>query len=310
ARLTPYRFDQPPHVVANGTLFPKTPGSADLTFEIEGGPFHFWKLSTPRIRSQLRWQGNHLLLTNLQAEFYRGTLEGHVAFDLTQPDDGRYRFLAVARDASLGDMLHEVTPAREKVAEGTFDLDLEVTSAQVSDLKSWNGSGRASLRDGMLWDAPIFGFLSPALNAIVPGLGNNRAKRADTTFTLTNSVIHTRDLTIACPPAKLFYRGTIDFDQNVDAKVEAQVLSDVLGVGPLFGLLLRPLTKLMEFRVTGTLADVKAEPLYIPKLLLLPLQPVRMFFNLFNLGGGESKSNRLEGFDSSPAVTNAPPLPP
>lgn len=300
-KLRPYQFEQPPEVRVEGTIQPRRQGTAELTFDIAGGPFRFWRLSSPVIRSRLLWQGSTLTLTNIQAEFYRGSLTGEAFFDLADPEDGRYRFHAVVDQASLGDLLREATLGRTNVAEGIVHLDLTVDSARTADLRSWNGRGRAELRDGLLWDAPIFGFLSPVLNALVPGLGNNRAERAEANFTLTNSVIHTRDLVITCPPAKLLYRGTLDFDQRVEAKVEAQVLSDLVGFGPLLGLILRPLTKLMEFKVTGTLADVNAEPLYVPKVLLLPLQPLKILRSLFQIG--ESRAG-------PGPETNAPPASP
>jgi hypothetical protein len=41
--------------------------------------------------------------------------------------------------------------------------------------------------------------------------------------------------------------------------------------------------------VTGTLADVQAEPLYVPKFMLLPIQPVKTLREWF--GGGNSRTN-------------------
>lgn len=288
-KIAPYRFDYPPRIVANGTVRPRdTENSADLVFDVEGGPFHFWRLSADQVQTRLLWKGTTLTLTNLHADFYRGRMDGNASFDLRNREHGKYEFDVHVRHASLGDLLSEATPGRTNVAQGTFNLDLEIVDADTSDIHTWNGYGRAAVQDGLLWDVPIFGFLSPVLNGFVPGIGNNRAERAAASFTITNSVIHTRDLVIACPPARLLYRGTLDFDQRVNAKVEGQVLSDIGGVGPLFGLLLRPLTKLMEFRVTGTLAHVEAEPLYIPKFLLLPLQPVKVLKDIF---GGDHKTN-------------------
>lgn len=286
-KLAHYRFDTPPRIRVDGTVRPRdTAASADLAFQIEGGPFHFWRLSADSIATRLLWQGSNLTLTNLQARFYGGDLEGDAMFDVSQPGDSPYRFTARVADARLEDLLREATPGRTNVSQGVFDLDLHVDSAHTADIHSWTGHGRAELTDGLLWDVPIFGFLSPVLNAFLPGLGNNRAERADATFTLTNSVIHTRDLVIACSPVKLLYRGTIDFDQRVNAKVEGQILNELAGFGPLIGFFLRPLTKLLEFRVTGTLAEVKAEPLYIPRFLLYPLQPGRLLRGL--LRGEES----------------------
>jgi hypothetical protein len=303
-KIAPYRFASPPRIRAEGNVHPRQTDSADLRFAIAGGPFEFWRLKADTIEADLHWLGSSLTLSNLSAAFFGGTLAGQATFDLRDPADGVYRFETRVREADLGDLLTHAIPGRTNFADGTFDLDLNVTSARTSDIHSWSGSGRVGLRDGLLWDAPIFGFLSPVLNAVVPGLGNNRARAAEATFTLTNSVIQTRDLVINCPPARLFYRGTLDFDQRVSAKVEARVLADVLGMGPLFGLILRPLTKLFEYRVTGTLADVKAEPLYVPKFLLLPLQPFKVLRSLFGAGASPPDD---PGTNAPPET--APPTP-
>lgn len=294
-KLRHYRFDTPPTVRVEGRIHPRQPGTADLTFDIQGGPFRFWRFSAPQIATRMDWRGQFLTFTNVQASFYRGSLTGNAQFDLSTPDDGTYRFSARVRNSDLGELLHEATFGKTNVAQGTFDLDLDILTARTSDLWTWNGVGRADLRDGLLWDTPIFGFLSPILNTASPGLGNNRAKRAEATFTVTNGVFHTRDLTIACPPANLLYRGSIDLDQRVNAKVEAEVLGNVAGFGPLFGLVLKPLTKLLEFRVTGTLTKFETQPLYVPRFLLLPLQPFKMIRDVF--GAGDS------------VKTNAPPTP-
>lgn len=296
-KLAPYRFSTPPRVRAEGSIRPRQPDSANLTFEIAGGPFAFWRLSASEIAARLQWQGNQLYLTNLEAGFYGGKLTGTASFDLQDPAHGRYVFDARVRQSSMGELLLEATRGKTNLAQGTFDLDLTVTSAETADVHSWDGYGRAELRDGQLWNTPIFGFLSPILNTLIPGLGNNRAKAATATFTITNGVIHTRDLVISCPPATLNYRGTLDFDQRVNAKVEAQVLTEVAGMGPLLGLVLRPVSKLFEFKATGTLSDVHAAPLYVPRFLFLPLQPLKFLRNLLRTGDERQDA----------AITNEPP---
>jgi hypothetical protein len=320
-KLVHYRFANPPRITANGTLRPRDTTSAHLDFTVQGGPFEFWRLAAEHIETDLKWRGNTLTFTNINARFFGGSLQGDAFFDLEVPDDGPYRFDARIRRADLAGLLRHASDTRTNSASGTFDLDLTIDSARTADIHSWNGHGRASLEDGRLWDVPVFGFASPILNAVVPGLGNNRARAAEATFTLTNSLIHTRDLTIDCPPAKLFYRGTLDFDQNVNAKVEAQVLGNFTPMGPLFGLILKPLTKLFEFRTTGTLSDVKVEPLYLPKFLLLPLQPLRLLKGIFGIQDSPHRDTPphhaqpeipLPGQPTTAIPTNPPPtlLPP
>ncbi len=150
--------------------------------------------------------------------------------------------------------------------------------------------------DGFLWDMPLFGIFSSALNAVMPGLGNSRVSGGSATFTLINSVIHTDDMEIRSPAMRLVYRGAIDFQGRVDARVEARLLRDAWVIGPLVSLVLSPLTKLFEYKVTGTLHEPQKEPLYIPKPLTFPLHPFRSLRELFS----EEKPN-------TPPPTEKPP---
>jgi hypothetical protein len=63
--------------------------------------------------------------------------------------------------------------------------------------------------------------------------------------------------------------------QNVHARVTAQLLRNTWVVGPLVSTVLWPVSKLFEYKITGTLKNPKSEPVYVPKLLLLPLHPIR-----------------------------------
>jgi hypothetical protein len=139
------------------------------------------------------------------------------------------------------------------------------------------GYGNVNLRDGLIWDIPVFGLFSPILNAIGPGMGNSRAKRGVGQFLMTNSVISTTDLDIQATGMRMHFNGTVDFERRINSRVEAELLRDVPGIGLVVSKILWPVSKIFEYRVTGTLADPKAEPLYIiPKILLLPFAPFKV----------------------------------
>lgn len=82
-------------------------------------------------------------------------------------------------------MIDLTTPTNRM--EGTVTVNLNITSANSGDWSSWYGYGDASMRDGLLWDSPIFGLFSPLLNAVVPGLGNSRASAAKSRFSIDRS---------------------------------------------------------------------------------------------------------------------------
>ena len=129
------------------------------------------------------------------------------------------------------------------------------------------------LRDGLIWELPIFGIFSPMLDAMVPGLGKNRAREAAGTFTITNGVAYSDDFEVKASTLRLQYRGTVDYEQRVNAKVEAEMFRDAWLVGKAVSLVLSPLTKVFEYRVTGSLQHPNMQPVFIPKFLLLPLRP-------------------------------------
>ncbi len=163
-------------------------------------------------------------------------------------------------------------------------------AGRADDLRSWNGFGDVQLQDGLIWDIPIFGVLSKPLDAIVPGIGHSRVAKATANFGIANSVIRSDDLEMRAPTMRLQYRGTADFDGLVKARVTAEPLRDTPILGPLMNMALWPVAKLFEYKITGTLAEPKLAPLYIPKILLLPLNPIRTLEELFAPDSGRHRT--------------------
>ncbi len=168
--------------------------------------------------------------------------------------------------------------------EGTLTGELVVTNADSWDWRTWNGYGRVKLRDGLLWDAPIFGIFSPVLNAVVPGSGNSRATDASAKFVITNGVFFSDTLEIRSTMMRLQYTGGVDMKQNVNARATAQLLRD-WPAGQVISTVLWPVSKLFEYQITGTLEKPKSEPVYVlPKLLLIPLHPIRSLEEILPAG--------------------------
>jgi hypothetical protein len=185
-----------------------------------------------------------------------------------------------------------------------------VTNANTVDLQTWQGHGNLNLRDGLIWEIPIFGIFSGVLNSMVPGLGNSRASAGTCTFVITNGIIRSDNLDITSTGAQLQYRGTLDFQGQVNARVAAGLLRDTWLVGPVVSTVFWPVTKLFEYKVAGSLGNPKAEPVYLlPKVVLLPFQlpfhPLRTLRELFpeDLGVGRTNAAPL----SSPKQTELEP---
>jgi len=165
---------------------------------------------------------------------------------------------------------------RSNRLEGRLSGRLVVTKADTDSLRSVSGFGDLHLRDGLIWDIPLFGIFTPVLNGISPGLGNSRANAGTSSFIMTTGVLRSNDLEIRSTAMRLLYHGTVDVDGNLNARVEAELLRDMWLVGPLVSTLFWPVTKMFEYKVSGTLSEPKSEPVFIvPKIMTLPFVPFR-----------------------------------
>ena len=298
--LEPYQFLALPLVRVHGStpviniLTAQDAELADLIFEFnQGVPFRWAKLSATNLTGTVRWLKQSLVLSNLVAQLYDGSGAGGGYLDFrpaTHACDFDFSFAVTNINLHL---LAADLSTNKNSLEGRLSGTALVTNASSADWRSWNGGGNVQLHDGLLWDVPMFAFMSPVLNTVSPGLGNSRAKEAAADFVITNGVITTDSLLIQSATMRLQYAGTVDLEQKVNARVTAQLLRNVPLVGSLVSAVLMPVSKIFECHVTGQLGAPVVTPVYIPgfipKILEVPLHPIRS----------------MEEFFSSPA-TNAP----
>ncbi|TAL03340.1 MAG: hypothetical protein EPO07_06395, partial [Verrucomicrobia bacterium] len=299
--LEPYEFKSPPTVRVTGYAPMWDMAESDLSFHVDGGPFAWWRFKLPHLTGDVRWRGDSLVLTNVSARFYDGTARGHAEFKLSEDEETKYSFFLEALDANLATLTTDLT-ARSNRLEGRLTGWLDITNAVSDDTQIWNGSTSLRLRDGLIWDVPVFGVLTQPLSALTPGIGLSRVSEARATGFITNSVAYTDDLEMRAPALRLQYRGTVDFAGRVNARVEAEPLRDAWLIGPVLNLALKPMTKAFEYKVTGTLSEPKTEPLHqLPKLMLMPLHPLQALEELFSPESGGTNAPSPVFRDVSPS---------
>jgi hypothetical protein len=283
--IEPYHFSQPPTAGAYGVIPMHGEEDANLHFVIEGGPFHWFKFNADKISGEIHWTGLKLRLSKVQADFYGGAAGGEAEFAFHSGEPTDFKFSANITNCLLQPLISDYLN-RTNQLEGFVSGNIVVTEARTEDWHSANGYGHLKLRDGLIWDIPVFGIFSPVLNGIMPGLGNSRATAANCSFVMANGVLVTQDLEIRSAAMRLQYRGTLDLEGDVRAKVEAELLRDMWLVGPIVSTVFWPVTKMFEYRVYGTLGQPKTEPVYIiPRLVLLPFQPLRALKGLLEEPG-------------------------
>ena len=280
AWFEPYRFLATPTARVNGSIAFDIDNGVDLHFDFTGGPFEWWKFKLPHVSGQVNWVNDTLTLDNIRAEFYQGTAQGGAEFYFPKGADNRLRFNVAVTNADLHLLLGDLNSPTNKL-KGLLTGRWAVTQGIPPDGETWVGSGQLSLRDGLIMEIPVFGVLTPALEGIAPGLGSTRLSEGTAAFVLTNGIIHTDNLDIRASGMRLQYRGNVDLQARVDARAEAELFRDTWVVGRVLSLVLWPVSKVFEYKISGTLGDPKMEPLYfLPRMMLLPLHPIEAIKDL------------------------------
>lgn len=275
--IAPFTFLRPPRARVNGHVPARgKTDAADLTFELAGGPFRYWRFNLPDLSGTVHWQGNSATLTNLAGGFYEGRMGLAMRLDFAPGGAADFSFASHFTNVDLHALVADVVLPTNHL-QGIVTGNLNVTHANTSDWKSWDGHGELAMKDGFLWDFPVFAIFSRLLNVLQPGSGNARATAAKATFRINRSVIRTEDLVVKAAPLGLRFKGTVDFAGNVDAHTEGQVLRRTLMIGPLINLVMTPLTTVLTYKVTGTLGNPHAEPLYLPSVIQKLFDPTSLF---------------------------------
>ena len=272
--MAPYRFFDAPQSHVWGMIDLDDELGSDLYFELAGGPFEWRSFRFLQVTGVVHWGGPFLTISNAIGFMHGGDVECSLRLDFTPKEGIDFAFRTTAHEIDFHSFIADVYNSTNRV-EGTLGGVFVVTNANSANPQSWFGYGNATLRDGLLWEVPVFGLFSPILNSISPGAGNQRAKEATATFTMTNTVIATSDLSIRASGMRLNYQGTVDFDTRINGRMEAELFRNTPGFGLVVSKILWPFTKLFEYKVTGTFIKPKAEPLYIPKIILMPFHPLR-----------------------------------
>jgi hypothetical protein len=272
--INPYRFATAPTVTVNGFVPLRDSSKADLYFEIFGTDFSFWRFHLPTLSGNVHWKGFDLTISNVHATFYNGNAQWSGRFKIDErrgSNAANFSFRGITTDTSLQPLVRDLFATTNRL-EGILNGELIITSANTTNINSWNGFGHAELKDGYLWSIPIFGVFSPAMEAVAPGLGHSPVSSGNGNFTMTNSVIYTRDFQVRATAFRLDYKGNVDLNGKLDARVDAELLRDTWIVGRLFSTALWPVSKIFEARVTGTLNEPKTNFRYVPKFLFAPFK--------------------------------------
>ena len=282
----PFRLEGPIRARLSGTLDFCNFSLNRLEGHLEAQNFGYDRWVTDTAVADLSMKGRRLAVSNATATLYGGKAAGSmVMYSVGRDDLWRYEVqLDSAEGIQIDQLLEASTGKPVEKLRGLLD-----GSGHVSGMigqgqgPTVTGSGTAKIRNGFLMETKLFAGLSSLLSKIMPSFSAFAQTEAVGDFTIRNSRIRSDDIRLEGTVFSVKAAGSFGFDNSLDYVAEVQLLRGGM-VASLVRWATMPVTRLLEFRLGGTLA----EPTWKPENLTLDV-----FKKL--VGGGSGDSGEEEG---------------
>lgn len=259
--MEPFRLNGPARVQVEGLLDYCNFSLNQLQARVEAQRFGYDRWEADSATFDLTVAGRRLYFTNAAATAYGGTFTGHgTLYPVAHDANWRYEVDARASEVRLDDLLAASFEKPMDELRGTLDGTGKIggyvgigTGPQVT------GSGQATIRNGLLFQTKLFSGLAAILDKVFPDFNLFAQTDASGTYAIRNSQVHSRDIELLGTLFSVKASGRYAFDGDLRYRVEVQPLRGG-PVAALVRLATRPVTRLLEFRLTGTFEDPRWRP--------------------------------------------------
>ena len=263
----PFRLDGPIRARISGVLDFCNFSLNRLDGHLDAQSFGYDRWVADTAVADLSMRGRRLAVSNATATLYGGKAAGSmVLYSLGSDDEWRYEVRLDSAEGIQVDKLLEASTGKpvEKLRgllDGSGTVSGMIGAGQGPTV---TGGGRAKIRNGFLMETKLFAGLSSLLGKVVPGFSAFAQTEAGGDFAIRNSRIHSEDIRLEGTVFSVKANGSFGFDNTLDYVAEVQLLRGGL-VASLVRLATMPVTRLLEFRLGGTLS----EPTWKPENLTL-----------------------------------------
>jgi hypothetical protein len=260
--LRPYRHTKtPPTLAVNGVVDLRKPNprtKLDIALEAPVLEYTFCgkELRFSNVTGKLNFQGGRMRMSDIRAELFDGTVKGEADISLVKSKPGhaaRLEFGGV-NFSKLTKLYFDYDESEGKL-NGTYEF-----TGAGEEGRLMRGKGELTVVEGNVFAIPFLGPFSEILNKLVPGMGYQKARRASATFSVANGTISTRDFVIEGRGFSMIGDGQIGF---LDDRLDFDMRLNAQGLP---GVLLFPVSKLLEYETRGKFSKPVWRPKILPKI--------------------------------------------
>jgi hypothetical protein len=263
-----FRFEGPAKVAAWGTAGYKDAARNDMDIEVDAQRSGWKQLIMDRCSLSLRVVEDTAYINDVQGDFCRGLVRGSgEVYPVSNATNLRYHLQGDVREVNFQMLARNLTGQAADQYRGYLSGQLELDGF-LNDPggQTATGHGRLEIGAGRLFQFPLFGGLTEFLGHIVPGLGLIvRQTDARASWVIKDGKIHSDDIVIEGEVITLTCKGDYHLNGDLDFAVQVKLLRKNTLVGGILQIAMMPITKMLEFRLTGTVKDPHWRPAYLPK---------------------------------------------
>lgn len=269
--LSSYRVEGPTTIEGKGIIGLKTNTTRDLRLHVKGERLGWRWFLADRAEIDVALSDDETVIDNVSALWCEGHIAGSLRFRRASGTNtaGRCSADLMLTGACLANVV-EVYRELEDRKPYAGELSGQVTLSGQSGpdfLRTAAGSGRIAIEDGYILSLPLFGGLSRYMSLLRPGLGYANQRDLRSTFQIGDGALQTADTQLLGRIITIRGRGAYAFDNDLNFRVEVLFLKEGL-TASVTRLLTSPLTKALEFSLTGTTKEPRWRPQNCPSRVL------------------------------------------
>ncbi|MBN2302320.1 MAG: hypothetical protein JXN60_07395 [Lentisphaerae bacterium] len=251
-----YRFEGPARIIAHGTVGYEDVYKTDLTATLRGRGVGLDKFLAEECSFSIHIAGPTNSLSGILGTIYGGVFSGSAVFvdNFAGSSDTGYTIMASAKDIQFDEMARALMSEPDSDYKGKLSGELEITGlVGKNNVNTARGKGHIKIKEGRVFQLPVFGGLSELMTKIVPGLDFVlRQTDARSEFVIADGKAHSEKVSIEGDVLSLRGYGDYYFDGRLDFFAQVKLMKEHALVAKLLRAITYPLTKLFEFRLKGT----------------------------------------------------------
>lgn len=268
AIVAPYRFDGPVKVVGWGTAGFSNSAYNNMDLSVIGQGGGYGRFLADYYVLNVRVLDDTAEITDFTGGIYEGRFNAAASVN---PEAAAphlwYQVQAGVSNVNFELLMEALTGKRSEVYQGRLNATVVLQGrADDASLQTLTGAGQITIANGRIFQIPLFGGLTDLLAKIIPGVGTLlRQTDAWAKVHIGGGKVHADSIQIEGDILSLSARGDYYFNGQLDYRVQVRFLRKQTVLGMVLQLVTLPVTKILEFRLTGTVDHPTWWPVYLPK---------------------------------------------